>query len=87
MPLYEYQCKTCGKKAEKYNRIADHKKGPDCCGVMMKQILSKAHVHGDFEPYVDENLTDHPVVVKSKQHRKELMRKYNVTENIGKGWI
>lgn len=87
MPVYEYVCKTCGKKAEKFNRVADHKNGPICCDVVMRQILSVPFIHGDFQPYVDHNLTEKPIVVKSKQHRKALMKEHNVTEKIGKGWI
>lgn len=87
MPTYSYKCKTCGKQQDKFNRIADHKNGPECCGAIMVQILTTAYVHGDFEPYVDHNIGPDPVVVKSKQHRRQLMKQNNVDEKVGKGWV
>lgn len=87
MPIYLYRCKTCSNTAEKFNRIDDHKNGPECCGETMNQIIAPQFVHGDFEPYVDHNLAPEPTVVKSKQHRRDLMKQYNVTEKVGKGWV
>ena len=87
MPLYSYKCKQCGKIKDKHNRIDDHKNGPECCGEIMRQVLGLNFVHGDFQPYVDHNLGPQPVVVKSKQHRRQLMKQHNVDEKIGKGWV
>lgn len=87
MPIYEYRCPTCGKLAEQFNCMDNHKNGPICCGEVMRQKLGSYYVHGDFQPYVDHNMADKPVVVKSKQHRKQLMKEHNVTESVGKGWV
>jgi hypothetical protein len=40
-------------------------------------------VVGDLEPYYDDNLE---TGIKSKQHRKEVMRERGVYEKFGKGW-
>ena len=87
MPIYEYACKKCGKREEKINTISCHASGPICCDETMRQVYGSYYVHSDFKPYVDHNMGEKPVVVKSKQHRKQLMKKHNVTESIGKGWV
>ena len=87
MPVYEYQCTKCGKKKDKFNRIDDHKKGPKSCKKVMRQFFGNYHVIGDLEPYVDENIGESPVVVKSRKHREQLMRQFGSYEKVGKGWI
>jgi hypothetical protein len=37
----------------------------------------------DLEPYYDENLEKY---IKSKRHRKQVMREQEVCESYGKGW-
>ena len=85
MPNYDFSCEACGKREELFMKIAEYKK-PECCGQPMKQILNY-HVVGDLEPYFDENLSEQPVYVRSKKHRKQLMREAGVTEKFGKGWV
>lgn len=65
-------------------KLADYK-APNCCGQKMRQVIG-CSVIGDLEPYVDENMTYEPVLVKSKKHKRELMKKYEVTERFGKNW-
>lgn len=59
---------------------------PLCCEQEMQQVYSHSVVP-DLEPYVDENLSEQPVYVKSKKHKQELMRKAGVAERFGKGWF
>ncbi|MDX1675284.1 MAG: zinc ribbon domain-containing protein [Longimicrobiales bacterium] len=42
MPLYEYACPACGKRAEKMRSISDRATGPECpsCGEGMVLGLS-----------------------------------------------
>lgn len=86
MPSYDFLCETCHKQEEVFMKLADYK-APDCCGQKMKQVLGNYSVIRDVEPYLDINLTDKPVWVKSKQHRKKLMQEYGVTEKFGKNWV
>lgn len=87
MPVYEYQCEKCGKRQDKINRIEDHKNGPECCGAVMRQHFGSYHVIGDIQPYVDENIGDRPIVVKSRKHREKLMKQFGSYEKVGKGWV
>ena len=52
----------------------------------MRKLISSYSVIGDLEPYLDANLSDRPVWVRSKRHREQLMRENGVTEKYGKGW-
>lgn len=84
MPTYDFRCEACEKQEEVFMRLADYKV-PDCCGQRMKQIIS-CGIIGDLEPYVDEHMTYEPVLVKSKKHKRELMKEHEVSERFGKNW-
>lgn len=87
MPLYTCRCKTCSKEQDYYASMAECHDTPTCeCGSTTEKIISSYSVVGDLEPYLDQNLGEKPVWVKSKQHRAELMRRANVSEIYGKGW-
>jgi len=43
MPIYDYQCPHCHKRAEDVARsVADRDDGPVCCGEKMKRDVSGA---------------------------------------------
>lgn len=81
MILYEYQCVDCDKITDALRAIDDRNNCPKCaCGGETKKIISKQRVHGDFVPYLDQNIGNEPTWIKSKQHRKEVMKKNGVTD-------
>ena len=81
MPLYEYQCEDCKEITEEFKKVAECLVCPTCkCGGNTAKIISKANVHPDFEPYLDENIGDEPTWIKSKQHRKQVMKENGVTD-------
>lgn len=84
--IYECKCETCGRTEDIYRSVEERNNTPECCGKPMKRIITGYHVIGDLEPYLDENMTHEPQWVKSKQHRKQLMKEHGVTEKYGKGW-
>ena len=82
--LYEYRCHSCEEITECVRSIADRNNAPTCeCGGTTRKIISIQRVHPDFEPYYDENLQ---TGIKSKQHRKRVMKEQGVSEAYGKGW-
>jgi putative FmdB family regulatory protein len=88
MPLYEYRCRTepCGELTEAIRSVADREDCPSCshCGGNTRKIISFTQaVHPDFAPYYDDNLETH---IKSKQHRKKVMKEKGLVEAYGKGW-
>ena len=83
-PLYDLRC-GCG--LEEIDVLLGINEEHKCkCGETMRRVLGNYAVIRDLKPYLDENLTSKPVLVKSKKHRKELMREYGVSEKVGKGW-
>jgi len=85
MPIYEYRCPGCHELTEAYRRVSERNDAPACraCGGATNKIISAGRVHPDFSPYYDDNLE---AWVKSKQHRKKIMREQGVVEAYGKGW-
>lgn len=84
MPIYNYECDTCKKVHEEFRKIAERDNVPLCCGKPTVKIISSYAVVGDVEPYYDDNLES---FVKSKQHRKKLMKDRGVYERYGKRWM
>ncbi len=81
MILYEYQCLDCEKITEALRTVDDRNNCPECkCGGETKKIISKSAVHSDFVPYLDENIGSEPTWIKSKQHRKKVMKENGVTD-------
>jgi putative FmdB family regulatory protein len=85
MPLYTYLCPDCGATTDEFRKIAERNDCPECelCKVSMQKLIGGHSVIGDVEPYWDDNLQ---TGIKSKQHRKEIMREQGVSEKYGKGW-
>jgi putative FmdB family regulatory protein len=83
MPLYEYEC-ACGKHADEFRSVADRNNAPLCCGKPMQKVIGGHRVIGDVAPYYDDNLETY---VKSKQHRREVMREQGVSEIYGRRWM
>ena len=87
MPYYDFKCEQCGKVEEKFLAIRDLDRiRPKCCNHDMKHIIGNYAVIPDLKPYWDENMSCKPVYVKSKKHRKQLMKEHGVYEIYGKGW-
>lgn len=84
MPLYTYSCRDCGHEVDAYRTVANRNDCPRCeCGGETQKIIAASRVHGDMEPYYDDNLETH---IKSRQHRQQVMREKGVVEGYGKGW-
>lgn len=84
MPLYTYACNTCGRETDEFRSVAERNACPTCeCGGSMRKIIAGYRVIGDLEPYYDDNLQAH---IRSKQHRKEVMRDQGVSEKFGTNW-
>jgi putative FmdB family regulatory protein len=85
MPLYEYECPDCQAVKDEFRTVEQRNDAPTCeCGTVTQKIISGYRVIGDLEPYYDDNLE---AVVKSKQHRREVMREKGVSEKFGTNWM
>lgn len=86
MPIYDYRCRKCSTVFEKFAGLDDKMHECECGGVADRIIATTYSVHGDLEPYWDENIGDKPVYIKSKKHRRRVLEDAGLTEVIGKGW-
>lgn len=82
MPTYTYECGICGTQKEAIRKIDDRKNGPECCDMMMKQIIVPLHIQpvlggGSFQgykcPVTDEYVT-------SRKRRREIVSEHNLIE-------
>jgi putative FmdB family regulatory protein len=86
MPLYDMHCDKCGPVENVWAGINEEVMACGCGGVMHR-VISATRSNPDWQPYEDENLVPQfhpggPVVVKSRQHRKELMKRLGLVD----GW-
>jgi putative FmdB family regulatory protein len=81
MPIYDYKCPACGiEKMDVWAKI-DETVLPCFCGSAMVRQIGATRSNPDWQPYFDENLAPMHgtgTVVKSRQHRKELMKRYHL---------
>ena len=83
MPLYSYECQ-CGGTKDEFRRLSERNVLPTCeCGKTMQRVIGGYSVIPDMAPYYDDNLETY---VKSRQHRKQVMREKGVYESFGKNW-
>lgn len=84
MPIYSYECPDCAAVKDEFRRIDERNDPVACeCGASMNKLIGGHRVIGDMEPYYDENLQTH---IKSRQHRRDVMREQGVSEAYGKNW-
>ena len=73
MPLYDYECKKCGKQEKdvfhKMNEL-----GPVCCAEPMQKDLGTCNKKDWFRAHWNENLGDKPIYVESKDHYRKLCK-------------
>lgn len=73
MPIYDVECESCGKTFE--NVWAGVHEVTTCpCGAPMKRLLGPTSVSPDLEPYLDDNLGQRPIWIKSRQHRDRILK-------------
>jgi putative FmdB family regulatory protein len=52
MPVYEYRCNgKCGKKFDRFLKLADYLEPQSCCGLIAQKVVSKPAVFGDLPGY------------------------------------
>lgn len=80
MPLYDFQCESCGKEFEQFATIPKRKevRCPDCNGATKVLITSTKSKHW-FQPHWNPEFTGEPVWVRSLNHYKDLCLRHNVT--------
>lgn len=88
MPLYDVKCNECKKEFEAYSKIADRQQIKCDCGGSTTILISLPH-HDKRYPFWHEHLDPFkPVLVKSRQHFKQLCKDYKVyaPHEFGQGY-
>lgn len=89
MPIYEYECQAedCDNRVTEYRHMVARNTPAHCakCGGVMPRAIERPNVNPDYEPYLDEHLVPSGYTgpgnwVKSRQHRRELMKQYGLGE-------
>jgi len=83
--IYVFLCETCGGTRDEIRKVKDRNKPVKCelCDVLMIRQMGGHNVSPDIHPYYDDNLQ---IGIKSRQHRKQVMKEAGVYERYGKGW-
>lgn len=87
MPVFAYRCPHCGHQFDEFFHSREDGAIVPCpsCGLACKRLLGsgtkyKFALGSFFEPYVEEDLGDEPVLIKSPEHFKQ------ECEKRGLGW-
>jgi len=71
MPIYEVECKKCGKKDDIFRKVADYNDLPLCCETKMNRIISASFVHAEFASY--KSMITGEMITDRGQHRRHLI--------------
>ncbi len=79
MPIYEYECKSCGKRFEVWQKITDEplKTCKECGGELMKLISESGFILKGTGWYV----TDYARKEKEKEKKEKSEKKEKNTDN------
>ena len=73
MPLYDYECESCGQQKERFFWLAERKRSLKCdCGGRMKTIITtraKPEVVDEWDEVLNARVT-------GPKHRRQLMRRH-----------
>lgn len=77
MPIYTYECDSCERETDHIYAINDKPEFIQCplCNGVARSIISLGSDRREWNSYWDENLGAEPVLVESREHRRELMKK------------
>ena len=70
MPIYDYECKKCGKEVELFRKIENRANGEVCCGEPMSMVLSSCAVVADNTCY--KSMATGQMITSRTQHKNHL---------------
>lgn len=78
MPLYDYECETCGTEREKFARMADRREQRcDTCDGPLTLIARPTPRYVPFQSYFDIGLG---VEITGRDHHRRVMRDTNCVQ-------
>lgn len=84
MPIYDAECPKCGviEVWGKINEVSVCK-----CGRNMTRLISPTRINPDIQPYVDMDMEYTPTLVKSRQHRDQLLKEKGLYAKTNNRWF
>ena len=83
MPIYEYECNNCGVHTtimSSYDNFVPNHSCKKCRDGTLKNRICAPTLRLDIEPFVTEHITGNPVEVRSRRHKKHLLRENGLNE-------
>lgn len=82
MPLYDYECEKCKKIFDDYKPVDEREYStcPDCKGRAKKIFTLSNFNFSIFHDYVDYHIGSEPVHIKSKEHKKQILKENGLSE-------
>ena len=75
MPLYDFDCPACGTQKDIVAHPDEREMScPVCTATMTRLFPTSWGTIPDIEPYVDENMGKDPIYIRSRRHKKEMLR-------------
>lgn len=81
MPLYDVKCQACQKEFEHFCKIADLPSIRCDCGGQCQTLITNSRTQDWFKPFWHPNLSHEPIFVESRNHFKQLCKKYGMTSH------
>jgi hypothetical protein len=73
MPIYDLRCPDGHEKNDVWAKIDEVIKCE--CGKVMERLITAPTIIPDWEPYLEENMGNEPVMIQSRQHYREELKK------------
>ena len=81
MPIYDFSCPAHGTMFDIYAEINEREKQcPLCDSVMTRLFPLSVNISPDIQPYIDEHMGKDPVYVKSRKHKKQLLKERGLVQ-------
>ena len=81
MPMYDFKCLSCGECSEAFVRLSflsRERHCESCGGVLRRKVGSRVTVSGDLKPWVEHNIDDKPMLIKSRRHLRQVCKEHEV---------
>jgi putative FmdB family regulatory protein len=87
MPRYDFRCPSCGLTTERVLTLAryDDPQGCESCGGDMRRLISAPRVNPAWQEYLEENMGQDPVHIRSREHYKQELQKRGLHNQWGVG--
>uniref|UniRef100_A0A6M3L189 Putative regulatory protein FmdB zinc ribbon domain-containing protein n=1 Tax=viral metagenome TaxID=1070528 RepID=A0A6M3L189_9ZZZZ len=85
MPIYDWKCDNCNSEFESISKIGDTLAiCPFCNFGTEHRVMSQLARIIDFDPYMETDLGDKPIYIRTKQDLKDALARHNDGEEANR---